>query len=110
VHCAVPEDNNDLDGFTCVTQSLLAEWLRERHNIHVIPKPIYDSENGLEVYGCDVHYPDKNNLVFTVISKVYPVYVKSAKYDITRSLGKYEEAMEEGLKTALNLIESEVMK
>ena len=89
VHCAVPEDNNDLDGFTCVTQSLLARWLREKHNIWV--QISYYYPYSIVVYVCYIgndekcSFPDTETKIFTT----------------------YEDAMEAGLQEALKLIESE---
>ena len=94
------------NSYSAPTQSLLARWLREKYNVHVIPKPIYDSDR-LEQYGCDIHCPDKNGLVFTIISHVFPVYKQTPNHNMTKELGTYEEAMEEGLKEALKLKESE---
>lgn len=89
--------------FLCPTKSLLARWLREKYNVHVIPKPIYDSDR-LEQYGCDIHCPDKNGLVFTIISPVFPVYKQTPSHNMTKELGTYEESMEAGLQEALKLI------
>ena len=85
------------------TKPLLARWLREKYNVHVIPKPIYDSDR-LEQYGCDIHCPDKNGLVFTIISHVFPVYKQTPNHNMTKELGTYEESMEAGLQEALKLI------
>ena len=91
------------------TKSLLARWLREKYNVHVIPKPIYDSDR-LEQYGCDIHCPDKNGLVFTIISPVFPVYKQTSNHNMTKELGTYEESMEAGLQEALKLIRLWIME
>lgn len=97
------------NGFLCPTQALLARWLREKYNVHVIPKPIYDSDR-LEQYGCDIHCPDKNGLVFTIISPVFPVYKQTSNHNMTKELGTYEESMEAGLQEALKLIRLWIME
>lgn len=97
--------NKGLSGkcFSAPTKLLLARWLREKYNVHVIPKPIYDSDR-LEQYGCDIHCPDKNGLVFTIISHVFPVYKQTPNHNMTKELGTYEESMEAGLQEALKII------
>lgn len=97
------EDFRDEKDILAPTQAMLARWLREKYNVHVIPKPIYDSDR-LEQYGCDIHCPDKNGLVFTIISPVFPVYKQTSNHNMTKELGTYEESMEAGLQEALKLI------
>ena len=85
------------------TQSLLARYLREKYNTHVISRPVYSRDN-TEQYGCDIHYPDKHGLVFTIISHVLPVFKQISNHKMTKELGTYEDAMETDLQEALKLI------
>jgi hypothetical protein len=86
VHCAVPEDNNDLDGFTCVTQSLLARWLREKHDISVAAYRTWAMDNS---YNYEILVGnDFDNML-------------REECECNRT---YEKAMENGLKEALKLI------
>jgi len=69
------------------TQSLLQRWLREIHNIEVVPGPHFKKLS----YGCEVyHYTAKNVTGYT------PIELNSSE--------TYEEALEEGLIEALKLI------
>ena len=90
------------DYYSRPTQSLLAKWLRKKYNIHVLPKPIFDSELGLQEYGCDVHFPTGNGLVFSDKPNISNVSKKWEENLYTLELGNYEDAMEEGLIYALN--------
>lgn len=86
------------------TQSLLARWIREKHNIHVIPRPIYDTLSKNGIYGCDIHLPDNDGSVFGVKSKISTIYKKYENTRRTTEIGTYEEAMEAGLQKALKMI------
>ena len=90
--------------YSAPTQSLLARWLRDNYNIHVVPRPMYESELGLQEYGCDVHFPNDRGLVFCNKSKITNVHKDWGGSIYTLELGSYEEAMEEGLKEALKSI------
>ena len=71
------------------TQSLLAKWLREVHNIHFEIKPIFDVKDNLKPYH---------------ISVIKNPSGKDFEYEIVGSLDTYEEALEIGLQEALKLI------
>jgi len=81
--------------YSAPTQSLLAKWLREVHKIHITVDPIYNKE-GTEVE----HY---EFMVFTNNkSKTNALLDRlNGSYDKYKT---YEQALEEGLQTALNLI------
>jgi len=69
------------------TQSLLQRWLREVHDIHLVPCPHHKCLS----YGCDVyHYTKENETGYT------PIEMSSSN--------SYEEALEKGLQEALKLI------
>jgi hypothetical protein len=86
-------DNGDKD-YRCCTQNFLQKWLRDEHNLHVLPyimtavdlkdytfTIIKPRENG--ILGCDELLTKENSLL---------------KFE------KYEEALEKGLQEALKLI------
>lgn len=84
------DDNNDKDYYLLApTQSLLAKWLREEHNIHFEIKPIFDVKDNLKPYH---------------ISVIKNPSGKDFEYEIVGSLDTYEEALEIGLYQALKLI------
>ena len=68
------------------TQSLLQKWIREEHDIHMLIRPFFDSI-GRDTFVCDV------------IRRSDGRVIKSHQKDT------YEEALEEALVNALNLIE-----
>ena len=70
------------------TQSLLAKWLREKHDIHFEIKPIFDV-NEIRPY----HISISKNLSG-----------KNFKYKIIGTRETYEEALKIGLQEALKLI------
>ncbi len=82
------------------TQSLLAKWLREEHNIHIKIDDFIDDKTGIEwdyeivIIGTDLD--EKGN------------YIPLISYDMNNSIERkfktYEEALELGLLEALNLI------
>ena len=72
-----------------ISQSLLAKWLREEHNIHFEIKPIFDVKDNLKPYH---------------ISVIKNPSGKDFEYEIVGSLDTYEEALEIGLQEALKLI------
>lgn len=74
---------------TAPTQSLLAKWLREEHNIHFEIKPIFDIKDNLKPYH---------------ISVIKNPSGKDFEYEIVGSLDTYEETLEIGLQEALKLI------
>ena len=74
---------------TRISQSLLAKWLREVHNIHFEIKPIFDVKDNLKPYH---------------ISVIKNPSGKDFEYEIVGSLDTYEEALEIGLQEALKLI------
>jgi len=90
-HLAKPEvvlnnSKHDDDMYPAPTQSLLQKWLRDKHNIHVIP---VSGEHGLPHYDfCCMFY---NGHWFNASQEV-------SDYD------SYEEALEDGLQTALEFI------
>ena len=71
---------------TAPTQSILQKWLREEYSIQMVIKPWYDPELFEFQFTCDVFGTEFTN------------YIKSHRHDT------YEEALEEGLVNALNLI------
>lgn len=76
------------DEFLCPTQSLLARWIREKHNIHI------DS------------YPNASGYLY-YINKTNGTLVYDSNFDGPNDGGawnSYEEAMEVGLQKALKLI------
>jgi hypothetical protein len=68
------------------SQSLLQKWLRETHNIEFVIKPFYDSSLHKTTYVAD------------------PINILNGKTARISRQCSYEEALEEGLKLALNLI------
>lgn len=68
------------------TQSLLQKWLREEHNIDIIIKPWTGDIKGTKTYAADITIFGSNK------------YIKCSRYNT------YEEALEIGLQSALNLI------
>ena len=83
------EDTSDVESVSASTQSLLAKWLREEHNIHVTSKYDIVLEKG---YGYTLYFFMKDRDSFVnkeLISYIYKTY---------------EEAYEIGLQEALELI------
>ena len=83
------EDTSDVESVSAPTQSLLAKWLREEHNIHVTSRYDIVLEKG---YGYTLYFfmEDKGSFVNKeLISYIYKTY---------------EEAYEIGLQEALKLI------
>jgi len=82
----------DEEGFTiCApTQSLLQKWLREVHKIHIYVVPYGDKESW-----------SLTNLRYTDINELS--YSTKSNYECIK-FSSYEEALEEGLNHALNLI------
>lgn len=77
-----------LDSCLTTTQSLIQKWLREKHNIHVIPIWCID------VYSCELY--DMRESIKGCQKNVFGVQWKD---NCT-----YEEALEKGLYQALKLI------
>ena len=83
------EDTSDVESVSAPTQSLLAKWLREEHNIHVTSRYDIVLEKG---YGYTLYFfmEDKGSFVNKeLISYIYKTY---------------EEAYEIGIQEALKLI------
>ena len=79
--------DNSLDNVILApTQSLLQKWLREKHNIEIIIKPIYDYVT-LKVY----------SYTNSVLNRY-----GAMQYDSSETT--YEETLEKGLQEALKLI------
>ena len=79
--------DNELTKHSLITQSLLAKWLREVHNIHLAVEP--------ETFNPETDY----------ISEIIILPRKFLKYR-----GKtYEEALEIALKCGLKLVEDELV-
>lgn len=91
----IEEDHNNssylLTRYSAPTQSLLQRWLREVHGFHVSPELLYMDSNGGEV------------VEFYASIESMPII--QWIYESTEHFRTYEEALEEGLIKALNLIE-----
>ena len=72
--------------YSIPTQSLLAKWLREEHNIHVTSQ--IGNLDFISTYHYDIRYIDKNKFICKVKG----------------NFKTYEEALEIGLQKALKLI------
>lgn len=88
------------------TQSLLQKWLRENHKIEIelLLDANYISEG--EICGCyRVIVTNKNN--YTIGKKVHGATINKDVIYQQEDIGctsNYEEALEEGLKAALNIV------
>ena len=78
--------NEDVGFYSRPTQSLLQKWLRDTHNIYLIVIPSYTDDNLL-----------KSKYYFEIS------HIRKLK-QFHGDFKTYEEALEEGLKTALNLL------
>ena len=74
------EDTSDVESVSAPTQSLLAKWLREKHNIHLI------AYKNINIDGYDW------------------CYITTDGITNINSYKTYEEALEAGLQEALKLI------
>ena len=74
------------ENFSAPTQSLLAKWLREEYNIHVISQ--IGNLDYIKTYHYELRYIDKNKFTCKV----------------NGNFKTYEEALEIGLQEALKLI------
>ena len=83
------EDTSDVESVSAPTQSLLAKWLREEHNIHIWVIP-YTKKGRFDINPLSVPHGYRCN--------IYP-FAKSMVYDT------YEEALEIGLQEGLKLIQ-----
>lgn len=93
------------DNSVCApTQAGIAKWLRDKHNIHVTPILSTCDKDGKGVYECEIIFPDKDGYALTIASHIYNVYAQSNIDKFDKNIGKYEEAMELGLKFALNTL------
>jgi hypothetical protein len=85
-----PYNWNEREGYSAPTQSLLQKWLRENHNIQMNLKVFHDATSQPKnTFVCDVIEPEKTGRV-----------LKSHRKPT------YEEALEEGLKNGLVLMEA----
>ena len=80
------EDTSDIEFVSAPTQSLLAKWLREEHNIHVTSQ--IGNLDFINTYHYEIRYIDKNKF----------------KCKVKGNFKTYEEAYEIGLQEALKLI------
>ncbi len=81
------DDNSDEEYYLLApTQSLLAKWLREEHNIHVTSQ--IGNLDFINTYHYEIRYIDKNKFMCKV----------------NGNFKTYEEALEIGLQKALKLI------
>lgn len=77
-----------------ITQSLLQKWLREKHNIHVeCVHTTLDTLNNI-LYYCNI-YNYENHHYLTQLNPIE-----------TKFYNNYEQALEEGLYKALELIKT----
>lgn len=83
------------DYYSCPTQSLLAKWLRDVHGIHLVIIPVVTM--GYTFKLLKVWKKDFN----PELEIETPPYKEVNAYDYN----DYEEALEEGLKEALKLVE-----
>lgn len=93
------EEKNTKKSVSAPAQTLLQKWLREKHNIIVIPNYIYIS-CGADQYGplCDKLRYDVDELCMKVDGYFITIPLTPNLFDT------YEEALEEGLREALNMI------
>ena len=82
------EDTSEVESVSAPTQSLLAKWLREKHEIYVTPRESYAFDQTLE-FVCSV-----NNIFVNHGNNDEPV----------NRFKVYEDAYEKGLQEALKLI------
>ena len=80
------EDTSDVESVSAPTQSLLAKWLREQHNIYVTSQ--IGNLDFINTYHYEIRYIDKNKFMCKV----------------NGNFKTYEEALEIGLQKALKLI------
>ena len=80
------EDTSDVESVSAPTQSLLAKWLREQHNIYVTSQ--IGNLDFINTYHYEIRYIDKNKFMCKV----------------NGNFKTYEEAYEIGLQEALKLI------
>ena len=80
------EDTSDIEFISAPTQSLLAKWLREQHNIYVTSQ--IGNLDFINTYHYEIRYIDKNKFMCKV----------------NGNFKTYEEALEIGLQKALKLI------
>ena len=80
------ENTSDIEFASAPTQSLLAKWLREQHNIYVTSQ--IGNLDFINTYHYEIRYIDKNKFMCKV----------------NGNFKTYEEALEIGLQKALKLI------
>ena len=80
------ENTSDIEFVSAPTQSLLAKWLREQHNIYVTSQ--IGNLDFINTYHYEIRYIDKNKFMCKV----------------NGNFKTYEEALEIGLQKALKLI------
>lgn len=78
--------------YSAPTQSLLAKWLREKHNIFVTVDVKYAFEDHELIFG------------WKILILNQETYQCSKKYNPTGWFNTYEEALEDALREALNYI------
>ena len=86
------------------TQTELAKWLRDKHNIHVTPELTSCDKNGKGVYLCKIFFPDKYGNTLTIDSNISHAYKSKPSDKFCKEIGTYEEALESGLKVALETL------
>lgn len=93
------------DNSVCApTQAEIAKWLRYKYNIHVTPILSTCDKDGKGVYKCNIAFPDNNGTCLSIDSLNFYAYKETKKDKFCINIGKYEEAMELGLKFALNTL------
>ena len=85
------EDTSGVESVSAPTQSLLAKWLREKHEIYVTPRESYAFDQTLE-FVCSV-----NNIFVNHGNNDEPI----------NRFKTYEDAYEKGLQEALKLIKND---
>lgn len=90
------KDTKGLEPTFAPTQSLLQKWLREKHNINVIAYPVIMQHNKEDKEQTE----EEMEYFYIIYNKGLQMFksIKDPMFDT------YEEALEEGLKSGLNLI------
>lgn len=86
------------------TQCELAKWLRDEHNIHVIPELTTCDKNGKGVYKCNIALPDNNGTCLSIDSPNFYAYKETTSDKFCINIGTYEDALELGLQDALKTL------
>lgn len=88
--------NSDIDDYgvcTVCTQAQLQTWLRDKYKIHVNPEPYLEST-----------IPDDTDVTGYYVGPIYNRYGKEICGVSDSNYPTYEEALEKGLKSALEFI------